>query len=375
MIAKSGVKVLDFGLARSGTDETLTASHMVIGTPAYMAPEQREGKPADARTDIYSFGCVLYEMLTGERVGPQRKRIAPRKAGNNRKPVSGRGPGTKMAICRRVAAGTGGGYRAEARDACGRERHRIAALCVQQPTFISTARRNSLRKTRSFWANSRTRPASRCLTGPFARAWPCNSEQSPFLTLVSDQTSQQALRLMNRPPETPLTSEVAREICQRTGGAAVLEGSIASVGNQYVLWLRARNCRSGDVLAQEQAVAGKKEEVLSALTRIAAQIRTRLGESLATIQEHSTPLEQATTSSLEALKAYSAGRIAIFARGGRPRSRICSRPSPSIRNSRWRMPIWASCSGTWAKPIWCRANAHSLWPSRSRERSGEALHH
>ena len=141
-------------------------------------------------------------------------------------------------------------------------------------------------------------------------------EQSPFLTLVSDQSIQQALRLMNRPAETRLTPEVAREICERTGSTAVLEGSIAGLGNQYVLWLRARNCRTGDVLAQEQAQAGKKEEVLNALSRIAIQIRTRLGESLATIQEHSTPLEQATTSSLEALKAYSAGKSAVYAHGG-----------------------------------------------------------
>src|SRR5271157_19653 len=79
MIASSGVKVLDFGLAKSGQDETVTASRMVLGTPAYMAPEQREGKPADARSDIYSFGCVLYEMLTGARVGPQRRRVPSRK--------------------------------------------------------------------------------------------------------------------------------------------------------------------------------------------------------------------------------------------------------------------------------------------------------
>src|SRR5204863_2630892 len=79
MIAKSGVKVLDFGLAKSGADDTVTAGRMVMGTPAYMAPEQREGKPADARADIYSFGCVLYEMLTGGRVGAQRKRIPSRR--------------------------------------------------------------------------------------------------------------------------------------------------------------------------------------------------------------------------------------------------------------------------------------------------------
>src|SRR5438876_9422434 len=79
MIAKSGVKVLDFGLAKSGQDETVTASRMVLGTPAYMAPEQREGKPADARADIYAFGCVLYEMLTGVRAGPQRRRIPSRR--------------------------------------------------------------------------------------------------------------------------------------------------------------------------------------------------------------------------------------------------------------------------------------------------------
>jgi tetratricopeptide (TPR) repeat protein len=139
--------------------------------------------------------------------------------------------------------------------------------------------------------------------------------QSPFLSLVPDQQIQQVLRLMNRQPGTRLTSEVAREICERTGSAAVLEGSIAGLGSQYVLWLRASNCRTGAVLAQEQAQAGRKEEVLNALSRIAVQIRTRLGESLATVQERSTPLEQATTSSLEALKAYSAGREAVFARG------------------------------------------------------------
>jgi len=149
----------------------------------------------------------------------------------------------------------------------------------------------------------------------YGRACLCNWSSPPFLTLVSDQQVQQVLSFMNRPPETRLTSEVAQEICERTGGTAVLEGSIASFGSQYVLWLRARNCRSGDVIGQEQEQAGRKEEVLDALTRMAVQIRARLGESQSTIREHSTPLEQATTPSLEALKAYSAARIAVLARG------------------------------------------------------------
>src|SRR5262249_54548953 len=94
-------------------------------------------------------------------------------------------------------------------------------------------------------------------------------EQSPFLTLVSDQQFQQVLRFMNRAPDTRLTPEVAQEICERTGGTAVLEGSIASLGSQYVLWLRARNCHNGEILGQEQVQAGSKEEVLNALTQIA----------------------------------------------------------------------------------------------------------
>ena len=140
-------------------------------------------------------------------------------------------------------------------------------------------------------------------------------EQSPFLTLISEQRVQQVLRLMNRPAETPVTPAIAREVCERTGSAAILEGSIASLGN-YVLWLRARSCRSGAILAEEQVQAAKKEDVLNALTRVATKIRARLGESLAMVQEHSKPLEEATTTSLDALKAYSAGRGALLTLGG-----------------------------------------------------------
>src|SRR5262249_15518284 len=105
------------------------------------------------------------------------------------------------------------------------------------------------------------------------------------------------------------------EICERSGGAAVLEGSIAKLGSRYVLWLRARSCRTGDVLGQEQAQAETEDEVLNALTQIAIRIRARLEQSLSEIGEHSAPLEQVTTPSLEALKLYTAARTAVFTRG------------------------------------------------------------
>jgi Tfp pilus assembly protein PilF len=140
-------------------------------------------------------------------------------------------------------------------------------------------------------------------------------EQSPFLSLISDQRIRQSLRLMGRSPDVPLTSDVARHICERTGSAAVLEGSIASLGNQYVLGLRAKSCRSGDILDEEQAQAPRKEDVLKALSHIATKLRTRLGESLATIQQHDTPLAEATTPSLEALEAYSEAWKVHFSSG------------------------------------------------------------
>lgn len=139
-------------------------------------------------------------------------------------------------------------------------------------------------------------------------------EQSPFLSLISDERIQQTLRLMNKPADARLTPEIAQEICERTGSAAALEGSIASLGTQYVLGLKAVNCRNGETLDEEQAQAARKEDVLNALTMIASNFRSRVGESLNTIREHDTPLEQATTSSLDALQNYTAG-LSIMGQG------------------------------------------------------------
>src|SRR4029077_14041048 len=114
----------------------------------------------------------------------------------------------------------------------------------------------------------------------------------------------------------PLTPDVGREICERTASAAVLEGTIAPLGSQYVLGLRARNCRTGEVLDEEQVQAARKEDVLNALSQIASKFRARVGESLATVEKHSTPLAEATTPSLEALKAYSAAWKISASTGG-----------------------------------------------------------
>jgi len=129
--------------------------------------------------------------------------------------------------------------------------------------------------------------------------------QSPFLSFVSDERIHQMMGLMGQPADARLTAEIAMQVCERTGSAAVLEGSIATLGNQYVLGLRAKDCHTGDILDEEQVQAAKKEDVLNALGQISGRFRNRVGESLTTIQQHNTPLAETTTSSLEALKAYS----------------------------------------------------------------------
>ena len=132
-------------------------------------------------------------------------------------------------------------------------------------------------------------------------------EQSPFLSLVSEPQIQQTLQMMGQEPGGKLTPEIAREVCLRTGSAAVLDGSIAQVGTEYLLTLKAVDCASGETLASTETQSSDKNHVLDALGKLASEIRNKLGESLSSVQKFDTPLEQATTASLEALKAYSSG--------------------------------------------------------------------
>jgi eukaryotic-like serine/threonine-protein kinase len=140
-------------------------------------------------------------------------------------------------------------------------------------------------------------------------------EQSPFLSLISDARIQQTLRLMDQSPDVRLTPDIAREICERMGSAAVLNGSIAEIGTRYLLTLNATRCSSGELLASSESQAKDKDHVLDALGNMASDIRNKLGESLSSAQKFDTPLEQATTPSLEALQAYSLGRRAMSRRG------------------------------------------------------------
>jgi DNA-binding winged helix-turn-helix (wHTH) protein/tetratricopeptide (TPR) repeat protein len=139
--------------------------------------------------------------------------------------------------------------------------------------------------------------------------------QSPFLNLVSEQQTERTLFLMGRPPGTRLTFDVARQLCQRIAATAVVEGSIASLGSDYVLDLKAVNCQSGDILAEEQLQAARKEDVLNTLSRASAQLRKKLGESLSTVAKFDAPLDQATTPSFEALQAYTLGRRELIVHG------------------------------------------------------------
>jgi len=140
-------------------------------------------------------------------------------------------------------------------------------------------------------------------------------EQSPFLALISERRVIDTLRLMGRSPDDRLTANVTREVCQRTGSKAMLTGSIAGLGSQYVIGLKAVNCNTGDVLAESQEQAAGKEAVLKALDNAATSLRSKLGESLSSVQKYATPVEEATTPSLEALKAYSLGVKTVYAKG------------------------------------------------------------
>jgi serine/threonine protein kinase/tetratricopeptide (TPR) repeat protein len=359
---RGDAKILDFGLAKTrmpsrevvsrdatvSEPETLTGTGIALGTIAYMSPEQVRGQELDARSDLFSLGVVLYEMATG--VLPFRGNTS----GLIFDGILNRSPTAPM----RLNAGLPARLddiitKLLEKDAALRYQHASelradlqrlrrdtdsshaqivatwddesrtfrryrwmpmsgAAILVvgliAGASFLSTRRTHALTdKDSILLADFTNTTGDPVFDGTLRQGLAVQLEQSPFLSLVTDARVQETLRLMGQPPDARLTPAIAGELCERTKSAAVLNGSIAKLGTQYVLGLKAVSCRAGEALAEEQMTAEGKEQVLNALGRACSRLRERLGESLSTVQKYDTPIEQATTASLDALKAFSLG--------------------------------------------------------------------
>ena len=353
-------KVLDFGLATVDAigpandsawtiarGDGLTAAGSAIGTLSYMSPEQVRGQELDARTDLFSFGVVLYEMATGTQpfpgatagvvfdgilngtpvpasrlnpgVSPDLERIIQKCLAKERDLRYRQASDIRTDLQRLKRDPEVGVVSRLARSAAIRGRvivPAVAAVLVAIVAGFTYVRTPALTERDTIvladFSNSTGDPV---FDGVLRQGLSVQLGQSPFLSLVSDQRIGQRLSLMGQPADAPLTPALARDVCERNGSAVVLKGSIARLGSHYVLGLQAEHCTTGDVIFDEQAQAATKEDVLNVVSRMAGNFRTGVGESLASLEQHSTPLAEATTPSIEALKALTTERKVDFSSG------------------------------------------------------------
>jgi len=356
------VKVLDFGLAKLRQEaevplatelptEPLTEEGRIVGTIPYMSPQQVEGKPVDHRTDIFSLGVLLYETATGERpfqgdTGPalmsailkdtpepvsELKEDLPRHLGRiihhcleknpERRIQSAKDVRNELEALREelkngsIAAASG------AIPAAPRERLPAAfrwivlfavvvVLGAALSAFLWWRDSSAPKLTESDrlllidFVNDTDDPV---FDGALQQALAVKLRESPYLDVLSDQQVRNAMQLMDLSPDEVLTPEIGRELCERQGVKAMIGGRISSLGSHYIVALNASQCRTGEILALEQVEAKSKEDVLTAMGSAASRLRQQLGESLVSIQQFDTPVQNATTSSLEALRAFSLG--------------------------------------------------------------------
>jgi len=369
------VKILDFGLAKaadlfrrlgsvSGIPEVhLTEPGTLLGTTAYMSPEQIRGQEASPQSDVFSLGIVLYEMATGVRPFQgetpamvwesilNHSPVAPRDLNPEVAPplesvmvralekdpaARSRDAGEVYEALRQLPRESGSGvpyfgpsgsvaspkpraWRIASRMKWALPLFLVAVLCAMIASKIFLPKKPALTGRDTIvladFTNGTNEPV---FDDALKEGLAVDLRQSPFLNILSDEKIREQLRQMVRPADQRLTPDVAKEVCVRAGSKAVLSSSISSLGSHYVITLKAVNCQSSDLLDEEQGEADRREKVLAQLHELGKRIRGKLGESLDSVQKNDTPLEQATTSSLEALQAYTAANRVFRSQGEAP---------------------------------------------------------